>query len=169
MARARHHTGTVTLPALLGGLMARAKAIVPRHTGPRLARDQRTRLALVNTAHIELMAKGGTDPNVMQQWAEGLLLWHYVADKLNYGEPEMAEQLALATLVLRRFTVSRKVELLPAEMELARRGAMMCDILVEAAPLSLAEDAALWAEAQMLVVNASLKQGCEIKLKVEKP
>ncbi|MFD2451763.1 hypothetical protein [Ideonella paludis] len=97
----------------------------------------------------------------MMQWAEGLLLWHYVSIRLGCGEVEMEEQLTLATAILQRFGVTGHVSLTKEELSLAKLGVQVCDALVDETSLALAEDAALWAETQIQGIWARASLGVQ--------
>lgn len=168
MARARHHQSTGTVPPVLLGLMARASAAVPRHTGPRLSRSQNTALGLVHDANIQQLIGPNPEPPVLWDWAAALLTWSYAASVLELGEPEMDMQLHLAATVLRRFKATGVLQLHVAEKALAKQGAAVCDAIAAETPQALALDAALWSEAQILVIRASFDAGCDIAIQAHK-
>jgi hypothetical protein len=143
----------------------RASAIGSHIAHQRLPRSQRTELGLVHDANVSHLCSPNPTAEVMWQWAGGLLTWAYVATKLGLGEPEIEQQVELATRVVRRFAATRVVQLRVEEKALAKLGAAICDALAAEVTVALAMEAALWSEAQMLVISASADAGCEIDFK----
>ena len=168
MARIPKRAPKGPAPALVQGLAMRACAAVPRHTGPRLSRSQNTALGLVHDANIQQLIGPNPEPPVLWDWAAALLTWSYAASVLELGEPEMATQLHLAATVLRRFKATGVLQLHVAEKALAKQGAAVCDAIAAETPQALALDAALWSEAQILVIRASFDAGCDIAIQAHK-
>ena len=162
MARIPHRAAKAPASSLAQGLSLRAMAIGSHTVYQRLPRSQRTELGLVHVANVEQLCGPSPTPELMWQWAGGLLTWSYVAAKLGLGEPEMDLQMQLAVAVIRRFSATRVVQLHVAEKALAKQGAAICDALAAEVTVAVAVEAAMWSEAQMLVITASAEAGCEI-------
>lgn len=165
MARAPIRTIEASAPPLFQGLAARASAIGSHHLYQRLPRSQRTSLGLVHVENVAQLCGPNPTPELLWQWAGGLLTWSYVANKMDVGVPELDLQLQLSTAVIRRFAATRVVQLRIEEKALAKQGAPICDALAAEVSVALAMEAALWSEAQMLVISASAEAGCEIDFK----
>lgn len=165
MARIPRRAAKAPASSLVQGLALRASAIGSHIAFQRLPRTQRTELGLVHDANVTHLCSPNPTAEVMWQWAGGLLTWAYVASKMELGEPEIEAQIQLATTVIRRFAATRVVQLRVEEMALAKLGATICDALAAEVTVALAMEAALWSEAQMLVIGASAEAGCEIDFK----
>lgn len=164
MARTHAHQKRRQQPVvsgLLAGILAKTE--VPAHRC-RLTRAQAEGLQDIHTRNAEQLCDA-PNPNVMWQWAAGLLTWSYVAARLEVGEAEIDPQLALATRVIKRFRDTGVVTLDAQEKLLMLHGAHICDALVRETPEALAIEAAHWSEAQILVITASAQAGAGIDLK----
>ena len=124
-------------------------ATMPRWLRPKLTRDQLRDLSLAHYANLDAIARGEADASLMWQWAGGCFTWSRVAQLLQLGEPEMAEQLQLVAAVIERFERTGRVGFSGTEYQLAKIGAEIMDQLAESVDLCTAKVAAEWSEAEI--------------------
>lgn len=122
---------------------------VPRWLRPKLRADQVRDLSLAHHANLDAIARGVADSSVMWQWAGGCLTWSRVAELLQRGEAEMAQQLHLVEAVIARFRRTGRVGFSGTEYQLAKLGVQVMDALAELVDVPTAQQAADWSEAEI--------------------
>ena len=125
------------------------RAIVPlppRGLRPRLTRDQVRSLGICHIQNLDAVAGGRGTEDTLWHIVEAALTWSRVAEKLRAGEPEMGEQLALATALVVRYERTGKVLFTGSEYQLAKRGVEVMDQLSEIVDRPTAVDAVGWSE-----------------------
>lgn len=124
-------------------------ARLPRGLRPKLRAGQVLDLAVAHNGNLDTIARGLADAEVLWQWVGGILTWSKVAELLDTGVPEIAEQLDLAHAVIERFRRTGKVGFSGAEYQLAKKGVIVMDMLAELVDQPTASAAADWSERQV--------------------
>ena len=119
----------------------RVAVTLPRWMRPKLARDQVRDLDLAHHQNLDAIATRQADDVILWHWVEAVFTWSKVAELTQAGEPEMAEQLALATRMVLHYGATGRVEFTgTADLELARDGVSV----MQQPPVSLGTPSAAW-------------------------
>jgi hypothetical protein len=121
----------------------------PRGLRPKLDRSQLLDLSLVHLQNLDALARGGANSGTLWECVAGALTWSRVAQLLQVGEPEMAEQLHMLDGVVQRFQRTGRIGLSGPEYQLARLGVEVMDELARITDLATAQAAANWSEARI--------------------
>lgn len=118
----------------------------PRGLRPRLTRDQQLDLGLVHNLNLAAIADGTADETLLWHYVGGVLTWSKVADLLQVGCSEMAEQVRVATRLVERYGRTGRVLFDGPDLERARDGVAIMDQLAEIVDRPTAVAAAEWSE-----------------------
>jgi hypothetical protein len=124
----------------------------------RLDATQVRDLGLVHVANLDAIIHGNASPQVMWDWAGGVLTWSRVADLTDRASDDMAEQLALAMSVVDRYRRTGSVGFTGTEYQLAKRGVALMDALAEFVDQATASEAADWSEARLHALQAEVQR-----------
>lgn len=131
---------------------------LPRWLRPKLTDDQVIGLGVAHIQNLDAIAKGEADEETVWQWVGGTLTWLRVAQLIATGEPEMEEQVRLATAVIERYHRTKRIAFTGPEYQLAKNGCDVMDALASIAPQHIASQAADWSEA---LTNSWSESGCK--------
>ena len=115
---------------------------------PKLTQGQLLDLGLAHLANLDALSKGEADEDILWQWVGGCLTWSRVADLLQVGQAEMAEQLALVTSVVKRYGATGRAVFTGPEYQLAKLGVGYMDDLAAIVDRHTAVQAVEWSEAR---------------------
>jgi hypothetical protein len=118
----------------------------PRGLRPGLADDQVRDLSLVHHVNLDALARGQADESLLWEFVGGVLTWSRVADLLDAGVDEMRAQLELATRLVERYGATGRIVFRGIELQAARRGVVVMDMLAEQVDRPTAVAAADWSE-----------------------
>lgn len=132
---------------------------VPRWLRPKLTPEQVRDLSLAHHTNLDAIATGTADEAILWQYVGGVLTWSRVAELLKVGQPEMAAQLELARQLIDTYRRTGRVLFTGPQLELARDGVVVQDLLAQRVDQYTASLAADWSEAQInkLAVEAARK------------
>ncbi len=107
-------------------------------------------LSLVHHVNLDDIAQGKAKEQTLIDYCESMLLWSRVAELENCEQQaDMAEQLAVATSVMRRFQRTGKVAFSGLEYQKAKEGVALMDALAQYTNQATASAAADWSERKM--------------------
>ena len=133
----------------------------PRGLRPRLAPDQVRDLSLVHHVNLDAIATGQADETTLWQTVGGALTWCRVAERLQLGEAEMAQQLQLLERVVERYGRTGRVGFTGEEYQLAKVGVIVMDQLAEQVDRPTAIAAAEWSERKVGELEAACRESAE--------
>lgn len=136
MSRKRCHRRTVPL-------------MLPRGLRPKLDAGQRLDLALVHHVNLDAIATGTAPASMVWDYIGGVFTWWRVAQLLGQGEPEMDQQLEVATRLVERYGRTGRVLFDGPDLQLARKGVVLMDDLAHIVDRPTAVMAADWSEAEV--------------------
>jgi hypothetical protein len=126
---------------------------------PRLDATQVRDLGLVHVANLDAIIHGNASPQVMWDWAGGVLTWSRVAELTDRASDDMAEQLALAMSVIDRYRRTGSVGFITgSDYQIAKRGVALMDALAEFVDQPTASAAADWSEARLHALQAEVQR-----------
>jgi len=125
---------------------------------PPLDRQQLFSLSMAHNANLDIISRGEADIDLLWQHMGGVLTWHYVAQALGMGEPEMAAQVDLCVSMLDRFQRTGRVGFSGPELETARDGVVVFDQLAAAVDQATALQAVLWSEQRLAEAQLAAQQ-----------
>ena len=132
----------------------------PRGLRPKLDRGQLTDLALAHIANLDALARGGANSTTLWHAVEAAFTWSRVAQLLDVGEAEMAEQLAMLERVLLRYQRTGKIGFSGPEYQLGKDGVAVMDELAAMVDTPTAVAACAWSEARVdALVAAGRREG----------
>ena len=134
----------------------------PRGLRQLLQPDQVRDLAMVHLVNLYLIARGQADEATLWQWLGGVLTWSRVADLLQAGQPEMRQQLYLASAVTERYGATQRIEFDADEYALARSGVDVMDQLAERVDQPTACAAADWSQRRIERMAAAATTGAPV-------
>ena len=120
-----------------------------RELRPKLSRDQVRDLGAAHITNLDLVARGQGTEALLWDTVGAVLLWSKVAEELQAGIDEMAEQVQLATSMVQRYGRTGRVGFSGTEYQLAKRGVEVMDQLAERVDRPTAVMAAAWSEARV--------------------
>ena len=123
-----------------GQLLAR----MPRAFRPKLKPDQVRDLGLCHVQNLDAIATGAAEPSIIWDYVGGVLTWWRVSRLLQLGMPEMDLQLEVATRLVERFGRTGRVLFVGVDLQAARTGVMVMDMLAEIVDRATAIAAADW-------------------------
>lgn len=129
-------------------------ARLPRALRPRLDDKQQRDLDLCHLVNLDAIATGQADPQIMWDVVACVLTWSYVARELQSGEPEMAEQTALALRLIDRWERTGRVLFDGPDYQLAKQGLDVMRQLASLTDQPTAAAACLWSDAQLQLMPA---------------
>lgn len=121
----------------------------PRGLRKKLAPDQVRDLGFCHLSNVEAIAQGRATAEVLWHWAEGVLIWLRAAQLMSEGEPEMLEQHDVVTAVVARYSRTGKIVFTGPELQLAKKGTMVMDLIAERVDMPTALQASEWGKARM--------------------
>lgn len=127
----------------------------PRGLRPKLDRGQLLDLSLVHLENLDAIARGGATSATLWDAVAAAYTWSRVAELLDIGLDEMAEQLHMLEAVVQRFKRTGRIGFAGLEYQTARRGVDVMDELARIVDQPTASAAADWSEAR---INALLAQ-----------
>lgn len=130
----------------------------PRGLRPKLAADQVRDLGICHLQNLDAIAKGDATEATLWQVAGAALTWSKVAELLQLGEPEMHEQLTLASTLVERYGRTGRVLFTGSEYQLAKTGVDVMDQLAEAVDKPTAVIAAEWSERKVNELEAACRE-----------
>lgn len=131
------------------GARAISLAKMPRWLRPKLTPEQVRDLSLAHHTNLDAIATGTADETILWQYVGGVLTWSRVADLLKVGQPEMAAQLELAHQLIETYRRTGRVLFTGPQLELARDGVVVQDLLAQRVDQYTASLAADWSESQI--------------------
>lgn len=134
-------------------------AALPRGLRPKLLPDQVRDLGICHLENLDAVATGDATEATLWQVAGAALTWSKVAEMLQLGEPEMHEQLELASTLIARYGRTGRVLFTGTEYQLAKTGVQVMDQLAEIVDKPTAVIAAEWSERQVNALEAGCRQG----------
>lgn len=132
-------------------------ARMPRAFRPKLRPDQLRDLGLAHIENLDAIATGQAEPSMIWDYVGGVLTWWKVAQALGVGQPEMDLQLEVATRLVERFGRTNRVLFDGPDLQLARTGVVVMDMLAELVDYPTASAAADWAEHEVNRMAAMVK------------
>lgn len=108
-----------------------------------------TTLAIAHAQNLDLISRGTATEDEVWHLVEQALTWSRVAQLLGQGEPEMAEQVEVATQVVQRYGRTSRAGFTGLEYQVAKRGLDVMDQLASLVDHPTACQAAEWSEAQV--------------------
>ena len=124
-------------------------ARLPRGLRPKLDDDQWRDLAVLHTQHLDDVANGRADEEILWQVVGSVLTWSKVAEALRTGEDEMRAQLAMATALVERYGRTGRIGFSGVEYQVAKRGLQVMDELAAVVDRATAVAASDWSEAEV--------------------
>lgn len=133
-------------------LLARMPHLMPRVP---LSASQLVELGICHNENFDLIVRGQADTEVMWHFVESVLTWWKVAQELGTGQPEMDEQLEVATCLVERWSRTGRVRFDGPGLQLARAGVCHMDDLAGLVDLTTARAASAWSNAEVnrLIAN----------------
>ena len=128
---------------------AQLLARMPRAFRPKLKPDQVRDLGLCHVQNLDAIATGAAEPSMIWDYAGGVLTWWRVSRLLQLGMPEMDLQLEVATRLVERFGRTGRVLFVGVDLQAARTGVMVMDMLAEIVDRATAIAAADWSEIEV--------------------
>ena len=132
-------------------------ARLPRAFRPKLRADQIRDLGLCHIENLDAIVTGSAEPSLIWDYVGGVLTWWKVAQALGIGQPEMALQLEVATRLVERFGRTNRVLFDGPDLQAARTGVIVMDMLAELVDYPTAEAASHWAEQEVNGMAAMVK------------
>jgi hypothetical protein len=120
--------------------------MIPRWCRPKLTKASLTDLGLAHHENVDTVAKGLGNEEILWQMVGGVLTWSYVAEVMQAGVPEMAEQKDLIIRLIDRYKDTGRVVFTGLEYQQAKDGAGFMDQLAEIVDAYTALQAAIWSE-----------------------
>lgn len=142
-------------------LITKTELIARLHRGlrPKLVADQRTDLGLVHINNLDLISRGGADSALLWDVVATAFTWSKVAELLDVGVPEMAEQLEVTARLVERYNRTGRVAFDGTDYQLAKQGLDVMDQLASIVDRATAIASADWSEAQVnALASASTAQ-----------
>lgn len=119
----------------------------------------RSALAIAHMQNLDLISRSTASQDEVWHLVEQALTWSRVAQLLGQGEPEMAEQVQMATQVVQRYQRTGRVGFSGPEYSAAKRGIDVMDELARLVDQPTASQAAAWSEAQMANLRCNATEG----------
>jgi hypothetical protein len=121
----------------------------PRGLRPKLDAGQRLDLALVHNVNLDAIATGAAPSSMVWDYIGCVFTWWRVAQLLRMGEPELDQQLEVATRLVERYGRTGRVLFDGPDLQLARYGVVLMDELAHIVDRPTAVIAANWSEAEV--------------------
>lgn len=144
-------------PLTQAELLARMPAGL-RPKPPVLRPDQLRDLSLCHNENLDAILRGQAEPSMLWDYTGGVLTWWQVSRILGVGEPEMAQQLELATRLVQRYGRTGRVLFDGPDLQLARDGVVVMDLLAGEVDLVTATGAAAWSEREINRMTQAVRQ-----------
>lgn len=129
-------------------LLARMPAGL-RPKSPSLCPDQLRDLSLCHNENLDAILRGQAEPSMLWDYTGGVLTWWQVSRILGVGEPEMNLQLEVATRLVERYGRTGRVLFDGPDLQLARDGVVVMDLLAGEVDIATASAAAEWSEREI--------------------
>jgi hypothetical protein len=133
--------------------------VVPPAFRPRLTAEQRRDLVMVHHVNLDAIARGEGTVQLLWDWVGNLLAFSRMAHCMRLGEPEMNEQLELASRTIERFRRTGRVGWDGPDYQLAKAGCEVMEQLADRVDQFTAEAAVVWAMARLAGVRAATERG----------
>lgn len=131
---------------------------MPRAFRPRLRTDQLRDLGLAHVENLDAIATGQAEASMVWDYTSSVLCWWKVAQLLATGQPEMDEQLEVATRLVERYSRTGRVLFDGPDLSTARRGVVVMDLLAELVDQTTAMTAAEWSEREINRMHVAAEQ-----------
>jgi|GEM_PF-2314688 len=131
---------------------------MPRAFRPRLRTDQLRDLGLAHIQNLDAIATGQAEASMVWDYTSSVLCWWKAAQLLATGQPEMDEQLEVATRLVERYSRTGRVLFDGPDLAIARRGVVVMDLLAELVDQTTAMTAAEWSEREINRMHIAAKQ-----------
>lgn len=125
-------------------LQARFGRKAPRPAPRGLDAEQIKLVSLYHHVNVDAIASGTAEPQMLWDYVGGVLTWWKVSRLMGLGEPEMDVQLDVATRLADRFGKHRRLLFTGPDLQLARDGVVVMDLLAQQVDLATAAAAAVW-------------------------
>ena len=116
---------------------------------PGLRPDQLRDLSLCHNENLDAITSGQAQPSMLWDYAGGVFTWWKVSRLLQVGMPEMDLQLEVATRLVERYGRSGRVLFDGPDLQLARDGVVVMDLLAQEVDIATATAAANWSEREI--------------------
>lgn len=107
--------------------------------------------------NLDLISRGTASQDEVWHLVEQALTWSRVAQLLGQGEPEMAEQVTVATQVVQRYQRTGRVGFSGLEYSAAKRGIDVMDELARLVDQPTASQAVAWSEGQVARLQRNVR------------
>lgn len=124
----------------------------------RLRTDQLRDLGLAHIQNLDAIATGQAEASMVWDYTSSVLCWWKVAQLLATGQPEMDEQVEVATRLVERYSRTGRVLFDGPDLSTARRGVVVMDLLAELVDQTTAMTAAEWSEREINRMHAAAEQ-----------
>ena len=109
-----------------------------------LSDEQIKQVSLYHHVNVDAIATGTAEPQMLWDYVVGVFTWWKVSLLMGLGEPEMDVQLEVATRLVERFGKHRRLLFTGPDLQLARDGVVVMDLLAQQVDLRTAATAAAW-------------------------
>lgn len=129
----------------------------PRGLRPKLDQSQLVDLEIVHISLLDDLVHGRGSADLLWNWVGSMLTWSRAAELMGVGIPEMVEQLALATDVIKRYSRTGQIGLTGLEYQLAKDGVIVMTELAKTVDRPRAIAAAAWSEDRVQKMAAACR------------
>lgn len=119
--------------------------------------ETRSALAIAHMQNLDLISRGTASQDEVWHLVEQALTWSRVAQLLGQGEPEMTEQVTVATQVVQRYQRTGRVGFSGLEYSAAKRGIDVMDELARLVDQPTASQAVAWSEGQVARLRPNVR------------
>lgn len=118
--------------------------------------ETRSTLSIAHIQNLDIISRGTASEDEVWHLVEQAMTWSRVAQLLGLGEPEMAEQVTVATHVVQRYQRTGRVGFSGLEYQSAKRGLDVMDELARLVDQPTACQAVAWSESQVARLRGAL-------------
>lgn len=123
-----------------------------------LRADQLRDLSLCHHQNLDAISLGAADPSMIWDYTGGVFTWWKVSRMLGVGIDEMDVQLEVATRLVERFGKAHRVLFTGPDLQLARDGVVVMDLLAAQVDMRTATLAAEWSEREINRMANAVRQ-----------
>ena len=127
----------------------------------RFSSEQLRAIALIHISQLDALV-AGADLAQLWEWMGTVLTWSKVAQECRIGEDEIQPVVDLAVLLAARFESDGFVVLNDAELDIARSGSVVMDLLAETIELGVAAAIGDWAQKEISALRAASRSDTSI-------
>ena len=124
----------------------------------RLRPDQLRDLSLCHNVNLDAIASGQAEPSMLWDFAGAVFMWWKAARLLGLGQAETDTQLEVATRLVERFGRTGRVLFDGPDLQLARDGVVVMDLLAAQVDMRIATLAAEWSEREINRTATAVQQ-----------